>query len=183
MTCAVRQATPKDAAGLAQVQVESWRSTYRGTVPDAFLAEMDAAALAKRWTAQWADVAGHIFVAVDGDKAERVCGFACGGKIRLPVEKYDGELYAIYLLQEKQRQGVGRQLVMALAESLSAAGFESLLVWVLEANPALGFYERMGAERVTRKTIDIGGVDLPEVALGWVTMPRILNRETRIFME
>ncbi len=170
MSCLVRRATKEDAAGLARVQVESWRTTYRGIVPEAFLAEMKEATQAQRWRAQWAEVAAHIFVATDENDAE-VCGFACGGKIRLPVERFDAEMYAIYLLKDRQGAGVGRRLLCRLADSLKAAGFERLLVWVLEANPAVGFYERMGARRVAKKTIDIGGEDLPEVALGWEAMP------------
>jgi ribosomal protein S18 acetylase RimI-like enzyme len=124
MTWQVRRATREDAAGLARVQVATWRTTYGGIVPESFLAEMDAGKLAQRWTGQWADVAKHIFVAIDegeGEDAGSVCGFACGGKIRVPVEGFDGELYAIYLLKDWQGLGVGRRLLAALAESLGAA--------------------------------------------------------------
>ena len=46
-----------------------------------------------------------------------------------------------------------------------------MLVWVLEANPAARFYERLGAVPVTRQTIEIGGALLPELALGWPGLP------------
>jgi len=172
MTYVVRRATVEDAGGLARVQVESWRSTYRGIVPEAFLAEMTEAGQTERWRSRWRELGEHMFVAVDEDTGS-VFGFACGGTIRVPVEGFDAELYAIYLLQEWQGQGVGLRLLGALTESLRAAGFVSLLAWVLEANPSLGFYERFGAQQVMRKTIDIGGVDLPEVALGWTLMPSL----------
>jgi ribosomal protein S18 acetylase RimI-like enzyme len=175
MTWVIRPATLEDAAAIAYVQVESWRSTYRGIVPEAFLAELNEARLTQRWQTLWPDVDGHIFVAAEGDDRESIFGFACGGALRLPVESYDGELYAIYLVEAGQRRGVGRSLLDALVASLVAAGCKSLLVWVLEANPAVAFYERMGGVRVARKTIDIGGVDLPEVALGWAVMPSVPN--------
>jgi GNAT superfamily N-acetyltransferase len=149
------------------VQVASWRSTYAGIVPEAFLNGMEAATLAQRWRGMWAQVAAHIFVAAEEGHPESIVGFVCGGALRLPVADYDAELYAIYLMEAWQRGGAGRQLLQSLAASLHEAGFQSLLVWVLEANPAVAFYERMGGRRVTRKTIDIGGVDLPEIALGW----------------
>jgi hypothetical protein len=38
---------------------------------------------------------------------------------------------------------------------------------VLKANPARGFYERMGGVLVAEQDIEIGGVMLPEVAYGW----------------
>ena len=40
-------------------------------------------------------------------------------------------------------------------------------MWVLEQNPALRFYEKTGAEHLMRKQIEIGGVFLSELALGW----------------
>jgi hypothetical protein len=42
-----------------------------------------------------------------------------------------------------------------------------MLVWVLEQNPAVRFYEKAGAQRLMSKQIEIGGVHLPELALGW----------------
>jgi len=177
MTLSIRRATVEDAAALARVQVESWRTTYRGIVPEAFLAEMNEPKQTRRWRGQWADVAKHIFIVGDGEDRSSVYGFVCGGRLRLRVDGYDSELYAIYLLEQEQRRGGGRRLFDTLAASLHAAGYQSLLVWVLEANPAVAFYERMGGVQVARKTIDIGGEDLPEVALGWPVMPCGLSRE------
>ncbi len=167
----VRRATKEDAAALARVQVESWRTTYGGIVPDRFLAEMNETTQAQRWRAQWADVAGHIFVAEDIDHPHAVCGFVCGGKLRMPVEAFDGEMYAIYLVKAWQRRGLGRRMLAELSNSMHAAGFASLLAWVLKANPALKFYEALGAKKVAEKTIDIGGEDLAEVAMGWTELP------------
>ena len=37
MTITIRPATAADAAQIARVRVDCWRSTYRGLVPDAYL--------------------------------------------------------------------------------------------------------------------------------------------------
>jgi hypothetical protein len=50
-----------------------------------------------------------------------------------------------------------------------------MLVWVLEDNPAVSFYEHLGAVRVARKSIVIGGRELPEIALGWAQLDAILG--------
>jgi hypothetical protein len=49
-----------------------------------------------------------------------------------------------------------------------------MLVWALEANPAVEFYKRLGAIPVTRKRIDIGGKDLSDLALGWPSLDPLL---------
>ena len=36
----IRLATPTDALAIAQVRVDAWRTTYRGMIPDAYLAAM-----------------------------------------------------------------------------------------------------------------------------------------------
>jgi GNAT superfamily N-acetyltransferase len=96
-----------------------------------------------------------------------VFGFVSGGALRDSIPGYDAELYAIYLLQQKQKQGLGRTLVRRLAEVLRGRGYRSLVVWVLERNPCLGFYTRLGGVRVLTKEIQIGGAQLTEVALAW----------------
>lgn len=97
-----------------------------------------------------------------------VIGFATCGPEREGNKTYQGELYAIYLLEEYQRMGLGCRLVSAVAQRLLADGFSSMLLWVLEDNhSARRFYESLGGERVGRKTITIGGADLVEVSYGW----------------
>jgi hypothetical protein len=48
-----------------------------------------------------------------------------------------------------------------------------MIVWVLEQNPSVSFYKRLGAVQVARKIINIGGADLQELALGWPSLDRL----------
>ena len=164
MSFRIRPATPADAASIARVHVASWKTTYPGIVPQGFIDALDEEDRRRRWLQSFKADAHPIFLA---ESNSTIFGFIDGGPIRQPVEDYDGELYALYLLQNCQRQGAGRALVQHLARSLHSQGFQSMLVWVLEANPAVGFYQHLGAIPVTRQTIEIGGATLPELALGW----------------
>ena len=164
MDFAIRAGAPEDAAAIAHVQVSSWRTTYPGIVPDAYLAELDEERFRQHWRQHLSAGEFLLFVAED---AHGVFGFITGGKLREAIEAYDAELYAIYLLADRQAHGAGRALTLTLAASLRAAGFTSVIVWALEQNPAVGFYRRLGATPVLRKTIQIGGADLPDLALGW----------------
>jgi GNAT superfamily N-acetyltransferase len=83
-------------------------------------------------------------------------------------------MYAIYLLQTSQLKGIGRQLIDALATTLLARNFTNLIVWVLEQNPAIRFYEKTGAQRLESKQIEIGGVWLSEIALGWSDLSQLV---------
>src|SRR5690348_10756699 len=135
----VRPARIEDAHSIAYVQVESWKTTYAGIVPESYLASLSPESRTESWKKQF-DGATLILVAQDEDKTG-VFGFVCGGALRDPIAGYDAELYAIYLLEQKQREGVGRTLVRKLADALRGKGYRSLIVWVLERNPSLGFYK------------------------------------------
>jgi GNAT superfamily N-acetyltransferase len=172
MSFRIRPAQPGDATAIAHVQVESWRSTYRGIVPDAFLEALDKNARAGYWDVHLTDPATPILIAEDG---AGIFGFISGGAIRDAVDSYEAELYAIYLLKTHQKQGAGRALIRDLAAALHAQGFENMIVWALEANPAVEFYKRLGAVPLTSKSIHIGGKDLPEMALGWPDLASLLQ--------
>jgi len=43
-------------------------------------------------------------------------------------------------------------------------------VWVIENNPACGFYEALGGVRIDNKDVVIGGATLAEVAYGWTDL-------------
>jgi ribosomal protein S18 acetylase RimI-like enzyme len=168
----IRPAHLPDASHIAHVQVESWKTTYPGIVPDAYIASLNKETRTQSWQELLASNSAQIYVAED---STGVFSFICGGVIRDPAGDYDAELYAIYLLQTHQNQGAGRALTRALAASLHAQGLKSMLVWALEENhPAIAFYRRIGAISVTTKIVDIGGKALSDLALGWPDLTSLL---------
>ena len=167
----IRQARIEDASSIASVHVQSWKTTYAGIVPDPYLASLNAESRTQNWREQLSRGAATILV-VEDDVG--VFGFVCGGKLRDEIDGFDAELYAIYLLQERQKRGVGRALTRRLAGILHEQGFRSLIVWVLEKNPAVEFYRHLGGASVATKPIEIGGVPLTEVAFGWPSLGTLL---------
>ena len=159
----IRVAEMQDAAAIAHVHVQSWRTAYEGIVPKEYLASLNEAERVPLWQ-DWLARDLSMFVAEIGGE---VVGFAGGGAIREPFDVYDSELYTLYLLREEQGRGLGKALLGAVAEALVEKGYKSMLVWVLEQNAAVGFYKRAGVEYLMSKQIEIGGVQLPESALGW----------------
>jgi ribosomal protein S18 acetylase RimI-like enzyme len=164
MGLVIRVATVKDSTEIARVQVDTWRTTYRGIVPQSFLDEMDYDVRAKSWQEQFTKADSRIRVAeMDGT----VRGFVSGGRLREPMPEFDGEIFAIYIAAGAQLRGCGRTLMRQMAGDLLQDGLTSAAVWVLERNPACGFYARLGGGLVGRQTITIGGSELVEVAYGW----------------
>lgn len=167
----IRRATWGDAEAIAQVHVASWRTTYVDIVPSEYLESLDADARAVRWRSLLeSDVLCWV-----AEQHGQIVGFLCGGPIREPLGDFDAELYAVYLLNPVQGQGLGRRMANALAQALHQRGYRSMIVWVLRASSAVNFYEHLGATFLTAKNITIGGSLLPEAAYGWADLARLAS--------
>ena len=108
------------------------------------------------------------FVAETGGQ---VVGWTVGGPNRGPEPDYAAELYAIYLLPEHQRGGIGLKLTVAAARWLMEAGMGSMIVWVLgENHQARRFYEALGARYGRERRVQIDRAWLSEVSYGWADL-------------
>lgn len=163
-----RPAVAADAAVIAAVHVDSWRETYAGMLPDRYLATMDVRYYEDRWLRTIQDPYHRSVVFVTEEDGQ-VVGFASCGRERDGDERYDGELYAIYLRVAAQHRGHGRALVAAAADALAIRGMTSMVAWVLRQNAAArGFYERLGGVYLRERPLDLGpGLDVPEVSYLW----------------
>lgn len=163
----VREARPGDAEGIAKVHVASWRSTYPTMLPAPFLLSMTVESATRRWDGLLRAPSPGEGTFVVADARGPVVGFGTCGPRRGRIEGYDGEFYALYLLDEAQGRGDGRRLMAAMAERLLAGGAHSAVVWCLRDNPSRWFYERMGGQRVADRPIRFAGADMVEIAYGW----------------
>jgi ribosomal protein S18 acetylase RimI-like enzyme len=162
-----RRATADDAAAIAALRVESWRTTYRGVMPDAYLDGMRA----EESTAMWSQVlladvpTISVCVAEAGDE---LVGFASGMLLSPEKLGFNAELTAIYLKPIAQRGGVGRRLLAMIANAMQHQGAGNLMVWVIADNqPARKFYEELGAELLVEQPFTWDGLELTEAGYGW----------------
>ena len=163
----VRPALPADAPGIAQVRVDSWRTTYRGMIPDAYLDGMKVEASTAIWQRVLTAAPNKTSVFVVADDAG-ICGFAAG--LMLAERKFDldSELTAIYLTPGRQRTGLGRRLVAAVLAAQRAHGATGILTWVIAGNRgARTFYERLGGDILVEQPFQWDGMDLVEAGYGW----------------
>jgi len=163
----IRVAIPSDAEGIGRVHVDSWRTTYRDLLPADFLAGLSYESRAQTWADTISQHSDRNFIFVLENDGNEIVGFVACGPEREGQHGHDGEIYAIYLLQEVQGQGWGKALFRKATEELKGRGYGAMLLWVLEGNPSRGFYEAMGGKTLAEKEIGIGGVKRVEVAYGW----------------
>jgi ribosomal protein S18 acetylase RimI-like enzyme len=167
MKVTIRRARVDDAVAIARVRVESWRTTYRGVIPQSYLDAMSVEASATLWdrTLSAQSERSQVFVAEDADG---VIGFAAGVVLPEPKHGFDGELAAIYLRPEFQRQGLGSRLAGVVAAALAGQRATGMIVWVLAANKAAReFYVALGATQIIEQPFEWDGLDLVETGYGW----------------
>jgi ribosomal protein S18 acetylase RimI-like enzyme len=169
----IRRATPDDVPAVARVHIATWRSAYKGIVPQEFLDAMDEPDNLARRLSNWNMVTENpnVLFYVAEDEANGIIGFASGGKCRNQqpeFAEYEGEIYALYLLPEYHGQGIGRKLVKTIVQDLQDAGYQKMLIWVLKDNhPSRAFYERIGGQYVHELMFELAGTQLAEVGYGY----------------
>jgi GNAT superfamily N-acetyltransferase len=160
---AVRPAGLGDALAIAEVQVASWRSSYRGILPDAILDTMNAQLRAPARQGMLRDPAAHNLVAYDTTHGD-IVGFANASPSRRGGARV-GELFEIYLVDRAKRYGLGRELFEHVMEWSRAKKHERLDVWVLEENHhARRFYAAMGGAVSARTRSLVRGFGVIEIA-------------------
>ena len=180
----VREARAPDAAGLARVQVASWRSSLAGLLPDAVLAELTSAEAEQRWAGRWLEAITkpptsrhRVHVAVTQpsslpsiesrslpgpatEAAAELAGFAAAGPA-IDADLWpgtDAELYELHVLPELTGQGHGGRLLHAVADTLAEDGFRTAYTWALSADDSrLEFLESAGwAPDGSHSNLDMG---------------------------
>ena len=175
----IRSATTADAAAIATVRADSWRAAYAALIPAAALAEATGPASVSAYTEVLItrSCAGILVAeppAATGPPGQcQVIGFAsfgperdAAGQLMPPPEASPsgsaaGELYAIYVRPAYWGGQAGWQLLTELVSRATAQRYDSLSLWVLEANDrARRFYERAGFAVTGESQVldDLGGV-------------------------
>ena len=159
-------AGPSDAEDLARVHVTSWRETYRGLLPDAFLARMSEPGFARRFRRGLTTPGAEVTLVGAGRYG--LVGYAQGGPSRRGVAG-EAEIATLYVLRHAQGAGLGRRLMIETARALRAKGAGSLMISVLrDNNRARGFYEHLGGRaEPARQEPGPGGRLVYEVAYRW----------------
>jgi GNAT superfamily N-acetyltransferase len=163
----VRPAVLQDARAIAQVHVESSKTTYKRIFSESLLGRLSVEDRSRKWHEALANPDPKFVTLVGCDDHQEVVGFVCGGAERTGRLGCDGELHAIYLLRIAQRQGLGSLLVRRFASELRSLGFTSMAVWILARNPSRKFYEALGGKVISKRKIERGGETFEEIAYRW----------------
>lgn len=134
-----RDAVAADIPALAELHVTTWNATYNTSRGPTI------ATRTWQWTQVFAKENRRDFVLVLEDRNGRLIGFTWG----LPHEgEFAGQLSKIYLRWEYHGLGLGRRMMAESARRFLERGIHSFVLFAELNNPTLGFYDRLGGERL-----------------------------------
>lgn len=159
----VRPAVPRDADTIASINVRSWHASYRGIMPDAHLAALNAANMAPQVREVIISGKGTVLVAETPD-VRGYCWFTKSRDDDAPDGT--GELVSVYVAPDFERRGIGRCLLLHCHATARHLGFTHSTLWALDQNHrAHAFYEAMGyvPDGSDKTTTRWGGTTLRQV--------------------
>lgn len=162
----IRPATAADVRAMARVYVDTWKATYRGILPDAYLDAMtvEETAFALKREMQGAGVSTFVSELEGG----QLVGLSTGGIDRRRDHIYGAEIFSLYVQPSCQRRGIGLKLVTRLVEHMNRLGIFALKVQVLGANPYRRFYEKHNGVLLACGRIRFADTDLDACTYGWI---------------
>ena len=154
----VRDAVAADIPALAELHVTTWNATYNTTRGPTIETRT------WQWNRVFANEHRRDFVLVLeqpglAGRNGRLIGFTWGK----PNDSgaFEGNLSKIYLRWEYHGLGLGRRMMEETARRFLARGIHSFNLFAELSNPTLGFYDRMGGERLLNDKGQFDG------AYGW----------------
>jgi len=163
----IRLGVPDDAAAIAALHAESWRSAYRGLIPDDDLGDgLDDERL-QFWCGRFAspDPDRRIVLAAMADDV--LAGFACVLADAAP--EYGPLLDNLHVKPGWRGRGLGAQLLQKSRDwSRAIAPRQPMHLWVLAGNTvARRFYRNQGGVEEEKRVEHRGGMEIVSLRCMW----------------
>lgn len=171
----IREATINDVYGIAKVHVDVWNTAYKNIVPEEYLKSRTYIGQEEKWLKRiFKNDYTKEFVYVAVCEKGEIIGFACGCAENDDI-KFKGIISTIYILDDFQKQGIGKQLIKVIVERLYRNNIENLIIWAFEENLSCTFYEHIGGQKTYKKNVNMGGKELLEIGYCWTNLKKLLG--------
>ncbi|SNS99142.1 Acetyltransferase (GNAT) family protein [Anaerovirgula multivorans] len=136
----IRKATLDEVKDISRIHALSWKSAYKGIIPQAYLDELKEDFWVPSFTSWIKDNVLTVQLILDNGHS---VGCVAYGKSRDKYLPNWGEIVSIYLLPEYFGRGYGNKLLESALLDLKRLGYQNIYLWVLKENQrARYFYEK-----------------------------------------
>ena len=133
----IRTARKEDATAIINININSWRETYKGIFPDIFLNSLSEN-IEESINKCKNNISEYIVATID----DRVVGFCRVGKNKKGYPSNYAEMHALYINKDYKGQKIRTSLVK-YSFSILSDKYDFCLISTLKENPANDFYKKI----------------------------------------
>ena len=159
----IRNAQLGDEQSIAGVVVDTWKTAYRGILPDSYLESLTTEKHEEVFRKNIISKTETVLVLENQEK--QIVGAVYGGQSRLGA--YDCEMIALYILSNYQKKGYGKWLFQELVKEHKKNQYKSMLLWTFKENRDRKFYEKLGGLVREERPYSIDGNEIDIVGYTW----------------
>lgn len=139
-------ADQQDCTELAKLKLAIWQTTYQDIYPKEKFDKFNFEEQAKRFRDYILDNNGMFYLAKD-KTTNKIVGYCYAGHSSKNFQKGTPEIILLYVLNEYQHQGIGREFFEKSKQFFKNNGHNSFIISCNKYNhPAQYFYEKMGGK-------------------------------------
>ena len=172
----VRKGKPEDAYWICFVNVHTRYTTYKWLIPEIVLKARIDSIDERTEHVRESIISGKNYLVVENTETSEIIWMS----IYWPSinEKYpnSGKIYALYILKDYQKLGIGKKLFFKWIEELIKLWFDSMIINVLEWNDTINFYKKYGGKIIWEKYEQFGEKELKEYVLLFNDLKSIISQ-------
>ena len=158
----IRNINENDIPSVAEIQVDGWKTAYKGIIDDIILNSMNKDEKIERFKSNYQK--NGFIVAEFENKVVGFCRYSDNNEFTPNISNIDCELLALYVKPNLKYNGIGTKLFQFVINEFKSKNKTKMILWCLKNNePSKKFYTKMGGKIIKERRIEIGEKEYLEV--------------------
>ena len=158
----IRNIEGKDIPDVVDIQIDGWKSAYKGIVDDNILNSMNRNERIEKRRNDYKE--NGFIVAELNNQVVGFCRYIDSNKFTQGISDIDCELLALYVKPDLKYNGIGTKLFQFVINEFKNKNKTKMILWCLKDNePSKKFYTKMGGKIIKERVIEIGEKEYLEV--------------------
>ena len=158
----IRNIEEKDIPNVVDIQVNGWKTAYKGIIDDNVLNSMNRDERIKKRSNDYKE--NGFIVAEINNEIVGFCRYTYNNEFTPDMQDIDCEITALYVKPNLKYNGIGTKLFQFVINEFKSKNKTKMILWCLKDNePSKKFYTKMGGEIIKERAIEIGKKEYLEV--------------------